>query len=337
MIATTFLLAETGDKTQLKALAAQLQRPVAASLGTVLAMVMAVPHHFLRSRRQGQLSSSAYVLRWFWERRSLAPSQLAEIMQSKKYLSSERGRDMDFSVLRLSKTNCYLLKVADGYLLIDTGYVYDEKQFRSEMKRLGMKADEIRAIFLTHHHDDHSGLLNYLVTLNPAIRLILHEHAVGLLHTGENDRTRGGGWVSWSLPFLSRVHKLLHPEWSLSFPPYNLRDQDVIIRGDNSPILRDLGLEGDIIYTPGHSIDSISIVLDDGSAFVGDAAANFLQWAGTRYSPLFLTDLREYYRSWERLLELGVGWIYPAHGLPFEPARLQKNLGAVRELIPLEW
>jgi len=34
--------------------------------------------------------------------------------------------------------------------------------------------------------------------------------------------------------------------------------------------LKDLGIDGEIIYTPGHSEDSISLVLDQGFAIVGD-------------------------------------------------------------------
>ena len=34
--------------------------------------------------------------------------------------------------------------------------------------------------------------------------------------------------------------------------------------------MKDLGIDGEIIYTPGHSEDSISLVLDQGFAIVGD-------------------------------------------------------------------
>ena len=34
--------------------------------------------------------------------------------------------------------------------------------------------------------------------------------------------------------------------------------------------LKDLGIDGKIIYTPVHSEDSISIILDEGIALVGD-------------------------------------------------------------------
>jgi len=37
--------------------------------------------------------------------------------------------------------------------------------------------------------------------------------------------------------------------------------------------LRGLGMAGQLLYTPGHCIDHIAIVLDSGEAFCGDAVA----------------------------------------------------------------
>ena len=50
---------------------------------------------------------------------------------------------------------------------------------------------------------------------------------------------------------------------------------------------------------------------------VGDAAANFLQFAGTKHCIIYLEDLDQYYQSWVRILEAGAKRIFPAHGEPF--------------------
>ena len=74
-------------------------------------------------------------------------------------------------------------------------------------------------------------------------------------------------------PLVDRSHQL-------RFPPYFARPSDILIGGGTR--VQDIGLDldGEIVATPGHTVDSISMVLDDGDAFVGDAAANMLQWAG---------------------------------------------------------
>jgi glyoxylase-like metal-dependent hydrolase (beta-lactamase superfamily II) len=68
-----------------------------------------------------------------------------------------------------------------------------------------------------------------------------------------------------------------------TFPPYRLRNCDILVTGHTG--LREIGipLDGKIIETPGHTVDSVSILFDDGDCLIGDAAANFLWFAGTKY------------------------------------------------------
>jgi glyoxylase-like metal-dependent hydrolase (beta-lactamase superfamily II) len=69
------------------------------------------------------------------------------------------------------------------------------------------------------------------------------------------------------------------------------------------------GLPGEIVNTPGHSYDSISIVLDEGVAFTGDLLPPSLADEGQ-------AELIQ--QSWNRLRYLNVRTIYPGHG-PVRP------------------
>lgn len=231
---------------------------------------------------------------------------------------------------KLSKGYCFLLKAKSGYILIDTGYEYDDKLFLSEMRRESISFCDISYIFLSHHHDDHSGLVNYIIEQNPNVKVIMHKLCAQVIKTGVNDKTRGGGYVSKRIQFLTKLHKLMHPEWSLSFPPYSVRDTDVIFERDNDSLLRNIGINGRIIYTPGHTVDSCSILMDNGILFAADAAANYLNFAGTKYSPLFITDTNEYYMSWEKVIGAGAKIIYPAHGKPFPVEKLKQNIWRIK-------
>lgn len=236
--------------------------------------------------------------------------------------------NMEKSIIsfKLSKGYCFLISTKEGYMLIDTGYDYDYKLLETEMKRNSISYSDISYIFLSHHHDDHSGLVNYIIDRNPAIRVIMNRLCAELIKTGANDKTRGGGYVSRRVYYLSKINKLLHPEWNLTFPPYRVRDIDIVFVGDDENLLRHLGVCGKIIHTPGHTIDSASILMDDGSLFAADAAANFLNFAGTKYSPVFITDATEYYLSWEKMIAAGAKVIYPAHGKPFSVEKLKENI-----------
>jgi ribonuclease/clavin/mitogillin len=90
-----------------------------------------------------------------------------------------------------------------------------------------------------------------------------------------------------------------------------------IITGDIAPlafaesrsILKEIGIAGEILSTPGHSADSVSLLLDDGSVFTGDLPPEEYAEAGT-------PDL--VIASWRMLRERGAKKVYPAHG-PVRP------------------
>jgi glyoxylase-like metal-dependent hydrolase (beta-lactamase superfamily II) len=128
---------------------------------------------------------------------------------------------------------------------------------------------------------------------------------------------------------IADVKMRLDPQWTLTFPPFELRAQDVLVSGDDNQILRQLGIAGRILYTPGHCVDHLSIVLDSGEVFCGDAAASFPLWAGIKYCAVFMTDMEESYRSWQKLLDAGGKVIYPAHGRPFSADKLRQHLGQI--------
>ena len=52
-------------------------------------------------------------------------------------------------------------------------------------------------------------------------------------------------------------------------------DNDIVINQDDNKFLRSIGVNADIIFTPGHTRDSMCVLCEDKTAFVGDAAMNF--------------------------------------------------------------
>lgn len=231
--------------------------------------------------------------------------------------------------ISLSLSQIYLLPCSGGYLQIDTGYERDYPRYRRELARAGIAIDQIKYVLLTHHHDDHAGSLNPL-TQDADVIVIAHEQAEALLKTGQNDKTRGGGYVNGLVKFLAGLKMRLDPHWTLSYPPFALRPQDLRVAGDDDRLLREVGVAGRILTTPGHSVDHLALVLDDGSTFCGDAAASFLLWAGTHYCTIFMTDMEAAYESWARMLAAGAKTIYPAHGRPFAAQKLRRNMGKIQ-------
>jgi len=229
-------------------------------------------------------------------------------------------------IIPLSMSSLYLIPCSDGYLQVDTGYELDYSVYRKNLTKAGIKLEEIKYLLLTHHHDDHAGFLNEL-TRDAEITIIAHEQAKELLKTGKNDKSHGGGYVNGVINFVAGIKMRFDPRWTLSFPPFTLREKDILISADDDKLLRKIGIDGRILTTPGHCLDHIAIVLDNGYAFCGDVAASFLLALGTRYCTVFMTNMEEAYRSWQKMLDARAKMIYPAHGKPFSVEKLRENMG----------
>ena len=166
----------------------------------------------------------------------------------------------EFICLKPGKTNCYILKGGNGYLLIDTGYESDYKSFLKQLKDYHIGLDEIKYLLLTHHHDDHVGFANKLLD-DTDLKIISYKYSKKLLKEGKNDKSRDGGIINKRMYFVFKFGQWFIPNlFGLTFPTISLRNKDILLNGDNLSILREIGIEGDILYTPGHSIDSISVL-----------------------------------------------------------------------------
>ena len=90
---------------------------------------------------------------------------------------------------------------------------------------------------------------------------------------------------------------------------YEPTDFDVSVDGEFR--LEPFGFPGYVLPTPGHSPGSISAIIDDEIAIVGDAM--FGVFAGSVFPP-FADDVRLMVESWKKLLDTGCGTYLPGHG-----------------------
>ena len=72
---------------------------------------------------------------------------------------------------------------------------------------------------------------------------------------------------------LSLVHfadEIFFRDHRLNYTPVNESLAEVISCNESRTFLRKIGIKGEIICTPSHSKDSISVILDTGDCIVGD-------------------------------------------------------------------
>lgn len=125
------------------------------------------------------------------------------------------------------------------------------------------------------------------------------------------------------MKYLLKLMKPFMPE--PAFEPLKLSETDVLIEDDPVSIYSLTGLKGNILHTPGHSADSISLVLENGHAFVGDVVMN-LPLCGLKKRPFLLESETLVRESWKILLSAGAKNFHPAHGKAFSYKRLNTRI-----------
>ena len=155
----------------------------------------------------------------------------------------------------------YLVETDGGLLLIDAGSVRQEGQVVRAMQELGR--DDLRLIFITHAHLDHYGSAAALRRITGAPIAVHHLDSDPLAQ----GRTPIGSAQHWQGATLLMLQQTLGP---LLRPPA-IRADLLLEDGD---VLPWPGCRAWIVHTPGHTLGSASLLLEDGIAFVGDLLSN---------------------------------------------------------------
>jgi hydroxyacylglutathione hydrolase len=93
-----------------------------------------------------------------------------------------------------------------------------------------------------------------------------------------------------------------------------------ILVGDGDD-LSQYGLDGRVVYIPGHTTGSIGVLTGEGDFFCGDLLTN----SGRPEKNRLVDDEAEMDASIEKLKTLGVKTVYPGHGKPFRMEEFIKN------------
>ena len=165
-------------------------------------------------------------------------------------------------------------------MLVDLGWPGSIGTMRANLQRMDVPLKELRYALATHYHIDHAGVAQDLKQLG--VPLLVLETQVG------------------AIPVM-KTHAKPHDLYTDITPDGNI----VISFAESRKRLADIGIAGEIVPTPGHSDDSVTLVLDEGAAFTGDLTPMSVALPG---------QIETLAASWQRLRGLGVTKIYPGHG-----------------------
>ena len=209
----------------------------------------------------------------------------------------------------------YVVK-EEGVILIDGGTPNKLADFKEGLAEASIQPEEIRLIILTHGHWDHIGSARDIKQLTGA-RVLMHRKDMHYL--SEVKQPNPTGFTPWG-KILSTLLNLITP--FIHIPTFEVD----IVAGDEELFLSEYGISGRLIYTPGHTWGSVSVLLDSGEVFVGCLAMNLFPLRLNPGLPIWGDDIKLIKDSWKKLLEMGAKTVYPAHGGPFPAQVMDKFL-----------
>ena len=149
------------------------------------------------------------------------------------------------------------------------------------MGDLKIPVQKIRYVLISHFHPDHYGIAQEIAYYGPVVAVADVQrdaiHSSDLVFAKEGNR---------------------------HFIPIKDEEIRVVDLAESRSFLAETGLNGEIIHSPGHSDDSISLWLDEGALFVGDL------------NPLYEIEMHRGTKiedSWNRLLMFQPRTLYYGH------------------------
>ena len=216
--------------------------------------------------------------------------------------------------------NTWLYPIEDGWVMIDTGYENSYESVLKRLRKMQINPEEVRYLFLTHAHDDHAGFLEEWMTKHPHTQVITHEKAIAGLRKGQNGFEGGcstlGAFLFCQLMALLGNSDHRYPKLSEEHLA-----KIITLNEDNQAQVETV-LNGKILFTPGHTEDSLSLLVN-GNLFCGDAAMNGIP--SSHKITIWVEDKVAFEKSWDEMLASSAKKIYPAHGSLFCPCELKKN------------
>jgi len=152
------------------------------------------------------------------------------------------------------------------------------------MKSTGYRFEQIKWAMVSHFHLDHAGLVRDFQ--DAGIQCLLFDN-------------QGGG-----IEGMERIIKRSYPRYE----PI-LEDGFLSLKTDDSrAFLASIGINGEVIQSPGHSDDSVSLITDTHEVLIGDLYP---------VSQIMDDDVKSH-QCWVRIREIGGRFIYPSHAESFE-------------------
>lgn len=217
-----------------------------------------------------------------------------------------------YRILRLmgGRSNVFLLSDGKMNILVDTSV----KRLRSRLfRRLDrLNVTTIDFLILTHAHFDHAANAKAIKRKYQA-RVLVHREEAACLAAGNN--IVPNGTLFFTKIMMNLAGKRLFRRFN-----YEPCSPDVLV--DSAFDLNQYGFNAHLVHNPGHTAGSMSLIVDNEIACVGDAL--FGVFPGSVFPP-FAQDSKLLVKSWAILLDSGCRLFLPSHGKAVDRKLVQKE------------
>jgi glyoxylase-like metal-dependent hydrolase (beta-lactamase superfamily II) len=216
------------------------------------------------------------------------------------------------------RSNVFLVSNGSNCILVDTSVNNKWRSLNEGIERVCSSNMKLAALILTHAHFDHAA--NALkVKKKYNVTVIVHKDEADYLTKGKTSLPKGTIFLTkWFDVFGELAARLV------KYAPVNY---DILV--DDSYEMNDFGPNISIVHTPGHTTGSISIIIDDEIAIVGDTMFGILK--GSVFPP-FADEPKLMINSWKRLLDTGCKFFLPSHGTANSRELLLKQFDKYRKV-----
>ncbi len=208
------------------------------------------------------------------------------------------------------RSNSYLIHSEKGNILVDTGKSAAFDKLVESLQQLRMQAKDVDYLVLTHTHFDHCQ--NAGVFHNSSnCKLIVGKPEAFFAEGGYTPLPQGVFPVTRIISWIgNRIGKSVFG-YKPFLPDISIEDETVL---ESLPVK--------ILPTPGHTIGSVSLIIDNEIALVGDTLFGVFR---NSVLPPFADDLSRTIKSWGTLLASGCHTFLPGHGGEIKREVLQRE------------
>lgn len=180
--------------------------------------------------------------------------------------------------IKYGNTKCYVI---NDKIMVDTDWAGTLQAFYKCLKEYEIVLSDIKYLIITHFHPDHMGIAQDLAEIG--VKIIVFDVQKDYIHFSD---------------------KIFGKDKKVSYKPIEDKNVVYISCEESRAFLAENGIAGEILHTPGHSEDSISLILDEGIAIVGDL---YPLYSVPAYNDKTLEE------SWNHILGRNLDIVYYGH------------------------